>query len=134
VFARRLQHGQREGIELSAAFTATVNAELRVGALEETISVAGQSPMVDTQNVVQQKVIRRDFLESLPNSRSNDAALTPGVDRRPLQRVQRAATARSERALRNVVAHADFDAHWTSGESRREGGVLKACAGAVPTE
>jgi len=72
---------KREGIELSAAFTATVNAELRVGALEETITVAGQSPMVDTQNVVQQKVIRRDFLESLPNSRSNYAALTPGASR-----------------------------------------------------
>ena len=50
---------KRDGIELSAGFTATINAELRVGSLEETITVSGQSPMVDTQNVTQQKVITR---------------------------------------------------------------------------
>src|SRR5204862_5954394 len=37
---------KREGIELSASFTATVNAELRVGALEETVTVSGASPVV----------------------------------------------------------------------------------------
>src|SRR5262245_35721060 len=42
---------QREGIELPAGFTATVNAELRVGAVEETITVSGQSPAVDVQSV-----------------------------------------------------------------------------------
>src|SRR5688572_23137025 len=47
---------RREGIEVSAAFTAPVNADMRVGALEETITVSGQSPMVDVQNVVQQRV------------------------------------------------------------------------------
>src|SRR5438309_2680466 len=35
---------KREGIELTASFTALVNAELRVGALQETITVSGQSP------------------------------------------------------------------------------------------
>src|SRR6266849_4714011 len=42
---------KREGIELSAGFTATVNAELQVGGVEESITVSGQAPMVDTQNV-----------------------------------------------------------------------------------
>src|SRR5712672_3346297 len=37
----------REGIELSGTFVATVNAELRVGALEETITVTGETPIVD---------------------------------------------------------------------------------------
>jgi hypothetical protein len=37
----------REGIELTGAFTATVNAELLVGALEDKITVSGQSPIVD---------------------------------------------------------------------------------------
>ena len=41
----------REGIDLPAGFTATVNAELRVGGVEETITVSGQSPTVDVQNV-----------------------------------------------------------------------------------
>src|SRR5262245_35142574 len=72
---------KREGIELSAGFTAAVNADMRVGALEETITVSGQSPMVDTQNVVQQKVITRALLDSVPTSRSNYAALTPGASR-----------------------------------------------------
>src|ERR1700757_4782792 len=38
---------RREGIELTADFTATVNAELRVGAVEETITVSGATPVVD---------------------------------------------------------------------------------------
>ena len=72
---------KREGIELSAAFTATVNVELRVGALEETVTVSGQSPMIDTQNIIQQKVITRQLLDAVPSSRSNFAALTPGASK-----------------------------------------------------
>ncbi len=72
---------KREGIEISAGFTATINADLKVGGLEETITVSGQSPVVDTQNVVQQKVITREILDSVPTSRSNYAALTPGASR-----------------------------------------------------
>ena len=41
---------KREGIELTAAFTATVNAELRVGAVEETLTVTGEPPIVDIQS------------------------------------------------------------------------------------
>src|ERR1700712_626148 len=47
---------KRDGIALSAGFTATINGDLRVGSLEETITVSGQSPIVDTQNVTQQRV------------------------------------------------------------------------------
>jgi hypothetical protein len=72
---------KREGIQLSAGFTASVNGDMRVGALSETITVSGQSPMVDTQNVVQQKVIGKELLESVPSSRSNYAALTPGASK-----------------------------------------------------
>src|SRR6476659_7351441 len=38
---------KREGIELTGSFTATVNVELKVGSLAETITVAGESPVVD---------------------------------------------------------------------------------------
>src|SRR5688572_17829246 len=41
---------KREGIELSGSFAATVNADLRVGTVEETITVTGESPVVDIQN------------------------------------------------------------------------------------
>ena len=44
---------KRTGIELTSGFAATVNAELRVGALEETITVSGQTPLVDVQNTRQ---------------------------------------------------------------------------------
>ncbi|HMF92938.1 MAG TPA: TonB-dependent receptor [Vicinamibacterales bacterium] len=72
---------KREGIELSAGFTAAVNGELQVGTLEETITVAGRSPIVDTQNVTQQKVIQMQVIQALPNTGTNFAALTPGATR-----------------------------------------------------
>ena len=78
---------KREGIELTAGFTATVNAELRVGALEETITVTGAAPLVDTQNVRQQKSVSNELLEALPSgveglhghrpSRARDDRATP---------------------------------------------------------
>src|SRR5207244_3825760 len=40
---------RREGIELSTGFTATANADMKVGALEETVTVTGASPVFDTQ-------------------------------------------------------------------------------------
>ena len=41
---------QREGIELTGTFAARIDAELKVGALEETITVSGETPVVDTVN------------------------------------------------------------------------------------
>jgi hypothetical protein len=43
---------RREGIELTASFTANISVDLRVGSLEETIAVTGETPTVDVQNVV----------------------------------------------------------------------------------
>src|SRR5262245_46736747 len=59
---------RREGIALQAGFTATVNVELQLGAVEETITVSGASPVVDTQNSRQNRVVSSDLLESLPAS------------------------------------------------------------------
>jgi hypothetical protein len=61
---------RREGIELTSGFTANVNGELKVGALEETITVTGASPIVDTQNVRSQNVVSRELLETLPTGKS----------------------------------------------------------------
>src|SRR5499425_2838655 len=44
---------RRDGIELAGSFTATVNADLRVGSLQETITVTGDTPIVDVQSVTQ---------------------------------------------------------------------------------
>jgi hypothetical protein len=48
---------RREGIELTGGFAATANAELKVGTLEETVIVAGASPVVDVQNSRAQRVL-----------------------------------------------------------------------------
>jgi hypothetical protein len=61
---------RRAGIQLPANFTLTLNAELQVGALEETITVSGQSPMVDVQGTAKNQVINREALDSLPTGRS----------------------------------------------------------------
>jgi Carboxypeptidase regulatory-like domain len=73
---------RREGIELPASFTATVNADLEVGAVAETITVSGAAPLVDVQNTVSQRVMSQAVLDSLPvTSRTPQAfaALMPGV-------------------------------------------------------
>src|SRR2546426_3523308 len=48
---------KHEGLELTAGFTATVNAELNVGAVTESVTVSGASPVVDVQNVLSQRAL-----------------------------------------------------------------------------
>ncbi len=59
---------RREGLDLTAGFTATVNADLKVGELAETITVSGETPVVDLQNVRQQTTLSRTTLEALPTT------------------------------------------------------------------
>src|SRR5262245_14342010 len=72
---------RREGVELTTGFTATINTELRVGNIAETITVSAQSPVVDTQNVRQQAVMTRDVIDAIPTGKTygNLGALIPGV-------------------------------------------------------
>ena len=72
---------RREGILLTGTFTATVDVDLRVGSLEETITVTGETPIVDVQSSTRQRVIDRELIDSLPTGRSAFAqvALIPGV-------------------------------------------------------
>ena len=72
---------KRDGVELTSGFTATVNAELRVGAVEETVTVTGEAPLVDTQNVVRLSAASREAMDVLPTDRNfvSFAAMTPGV-------------------------------------------------------
>src|SRR5881296_3404776 len=53
---------KREGVELTTGFTAAVNAELKVGSLQETITVTSATPVVDIQNVNMQNVLSREVL------------------------------------------------------------------------
>ncbi len=71
----------REGIQLSTGFTASVNVELAVGSVAETVTVSGASPIVDVQNVRTQNVLPSEVLETLPTNKSMHgfASLTVGL-------------------------------------------------------
>ena len=72
---------KREGLELPAQFTATVNAELAVGTLEETVTVSGEAPLVDTRNTRAQTQFTGQTLQALPgNGRlSTLSTILPGA-------------------------------------------------------
>jgi len=73
---------KRTGIELTGSLTAAVNGDMKVGALEETVTVTGETPIVDIQSARRQAVISGDVLQSIPTSRSynNLLQLVPAVD------------------------------------------------------
>jgi hypothetical protein len=72
---------KREGIELAGSFTATINAELRVGTLAETVTVVGETPIVDVQSAKRQLTLNNDVIRGIPTSRNFSAlfVLVPGV-------------------------------------------------------
>ena len=72
---------KREGIELTAAFAANIPAQLKVGSLEESVTVSGATPVVDIQNVVKQRLVTADVLEAVPSGKSwsQVGVLTVGV-------------------------------------------------------
>ena len=72
---------KRDGLQLTPNFAATINAELKVGELSETIVVSGQSPLVDVRSASQAQVISEEKLAALPTSKSVGAmlAFVPGA-------------------------------------------------------
>ena len=61
---------RREAVTLEGSFTATINTDMRVGELTETITVTGESPIVDVQSVRRQMVLDNDIISAIPSSRS----------------------------------------------------------------
>ena len=72
---------RRGGIELSVGFTATINAELSLGRLEETITVSGGAPLVDIYSTARSQAFTRETMDTLPTTKmfSALAVLIPGV-------------------------------------------------------
>jgi carboxypeptidase family protein len=60
----------REDVVLETNFTASINAQLRVGALEETITVSGATPLVDIQSTQSRTVLSKEQVDVLPTGRS----------------------------------------------------------------
>ena len=76
------QNVRREGVRLTVGFTARVDAEMNVGAVSETITVSGASPLVDTTSTATSTELTREQLEVLPTSRDGFHAFmnqVPGV-------------------------------------------------------
>jgi hypothetical protein len=71
----------REGIQLSAGFEARVDAELKLGAVQETVTVSGQSPVIDVTTTTIGSNLSRELLDVIPTSRSlgEAIAMAPGV-------------------------------------------------------
>jgi outer membrane receptor protein involved in Fe transport len=59
---------KRDGLNLPAEFSATVNADLAVGALEETVTVSGEAPVVDVKSSRAQTQFEKSTIEALPGA------------------------------------------------------------------
>jgi hypothetical protein len=72
---------KREGLILTGSVTLPVSVELSVGAVEETLTVSGASPVIDIQNTRQQAVLTREVLDVIPRARNaqNTGMLLPGM-------------------------------------------------------
>ena len=75
---------KREALELPTDFVATVNADMRVGSLQETITVTGESPIVDVQSAKRQRTIDSQLIQAIPSARAYNGIvrLIPVDDRR----------------------------------------------------
>ena len=60
---------KREGLELTGSFNATVNADMKVGGLSETVTVSGETPLVDVQSARRQTTVGGETLNELPTAR-----------------------------------------------------------------
>jgi hypothetical protein len=72
---------KRSGISITLGFTANVNVELALATLQETVTVSGESPVIDTSTTRVQQNFKMDQLQSIPNGRDMWAllAVTPSV-------------------------------------------------------
>jgi len=71
----------RADVELPSNFVATINADLKVGALQETVTVTGQTPLVDVTQAARTQVLSRDVIDTLPTTRHifSISNMLPGI-------------------------------------------------------
>jgi hypothetical protein len=76
---------KRENVTVSGSGVIPINAELRVGSLQETITVSGESPVVDTQTTRRETVVNAETINALPITRNYGGVLyaTPGLTVQP---------------------------------------------------
>src|SRR6476620_56511 len=72
---------KRAAVEVTGSSTAAINIDMKVGTLAETITVTGETPLVDVQSASVQKVVTKEVIDNIPTGRLgiNLAALQPGM-------------------------------------------------------
>jgi hypothetical protein len=72
---------RREGIQVPLGFTATVNVQLQLATLQETVTVTGESPLVDVSSTTSTFNVSQDMLQTLPNARDIWSVMgqSPGI-------------------------------------------------------
>src|SRR5882724_396861 len=60
---------KRDGVEVSGIAVITINADMKVGAIEETVTVSGETPVVDLQSTTKERVMSKEVLDALPTGR-----------------------------------------------------------------
>ena len=72
---------RREGVELTTTFTATVDATLSVGGLQEEVTVTSGAPLIDARSGTSERPLTQELLEGIPVGRIPNVAvmLVPGA-------------------------------------------------------
>jgi hypothetical protein len=72
---------QRQEVAVGGVGVITINADMRVGSLQETITVTGETPIVDVQSARRGQVLSDDVVKTLPATRGYNAIvfLVPSV-------------------------------------------------------
>ncbi len=72
---------RRTEIQLQGTVVITIPIELRVGALQETVTVTGETPVVDVQSVRREVVLDSEIIQTVPGTRTvgNLLNATPGL-------------------------------------------------------
>src|SRR5215831_5492589 len=72
---------KRENIVLSGTQVITIPVDMKVGGVEETITVTGETPVVDAQSAKREIVMNQNVIQTIPATRAAGALLnaTPGL-------------------------------------------------------
>jgi hypothetical protein len=72
---------KREQVQVQAGFTVTIDGEMKVGAVQETVTVTGESPVIDVQSAAATRSVSAEAFKELPSSGSwlQMASLVPAI-------------------------------------------------------
>ena len=133
---------KRDGVQLTGSFTTTINADLTIGSLEETLTVSGQSPVVDLETVTKERTLQRDVMDAVPTGNRDVrqlAFMLPGVVANNLSNVGGVSfvtdvvTVHNSRANETVYLMDGMPFHHGGGSGGVRGGILVNDAGVEET-